>query len=112
MKQTDALLFSLAMEIPLVMIVARSWVPDWRRIVVTGACCTLLTHPFAWWSFRLLRPHLASFPARALVIEVTVALVEAALYAKLLPVSWRRALVLGFAANAFSFGLGVAISRM
>jgi hypothetical protein len=112
MKQPDALMFSLATEVPLVLLVARHWAPDWRRLAVTGLCATLLTHPFAWWSFRLLRPHLASFSARAVIIEVTVACVEALLYAKLVPLSAKRALILGFLANAFSFGLGMAVAKL
>ncbi len=112
MKQPDALMFSLATEVPLVLAVGWRWADDWRRLAMAAAAATLLTHPFAWWSFRILHPHIASFPIRALIIEVTVALLEATLFAKLLNMTWKHALILGFLANAFSFGLGVFVSRM
>ena len=45
-------------------------------------------------------------------VSAAFALVEGAMYARLVPLGWRRGQLLGVAANAFGFGLGLVLSRI
>ena len=110
MTQAQALGLTLLFEVPLVLALAARWRPPWGRLALVACAASLLTHPFAWNGIR----HLDALPfwARAALFETAVALVEGAMYARLVPLGWRRGLLLGVAANAFSFGLGLVLSRM
>ena len=113
MTQLQALLLSLMLELPVVFLcvgVGR-WLPrtGWRRLVIVGLAATLVSHPFAWAGFGVLRPVLPSFWLRALLIEGAVALFEGVLYARVARLGWLRGLAVGLAANAWSFGVGLVI---
>ncbi len=113
MSQLQALLLTLALEVPLVLLLARlgRWGVDPRRLLAVACCTSLLTHPFAWFGLPTLAPHLGWWP-RALLVEGGIALVESLLYSALVPLSWRRGLLAGTLANAFSFGVGLVIFRL
>ena len=115
MSQLEALLLSLLLEVPLVMLLARFAlrarpVPAGRLLVVALAA-TLITHPFAWHGFGWMRPYLPAFWPRALIIEGAVAVVEGALYATFARQGALRGQLLGWSANAFSFLSGLWLMR-
>lgn len=112
MTQATALALTLAIELPLVLLLAAllRWHPSWPRLVLVALASSLLTHPFAWNGIRTLQPY-APFWLRAGTIELLVALVEGAMYSRLVPLGWRRGMLAGLLVNAGSFGLGLLISR-
>ena len=120
MTQLQALLLTVAIEVPAVMalvwLLGSSWAPRLVRVeyvsgqvtlVATAAAASLLTHPFAWWAnTELLRGRLP-FMERATVIELSVIGAEALLYAWLLGLEPGAALLVAAVANGLSFGLGL-----
>ncbi len=106
MTQAGALLLSLAIEVPVV-----GAVEGRGRPLAVAAAATLLTHPFAWNGWQALIPHLP-WLGRALLVELSVVAVEAALYAWLLRLPAARAVALSLCANALSFGLGLLVIRL
>jgi uncharacterized membrane-anchored protein YitT (DUF2179 family) len=92
--------------VPLATLAARLVIPGapWRRVLLTAICASLLTHPFAWWANRSIP---WPFVERAALIEVSVVLVEAAIYALLVPLRAAAGLGLSLWANGASFGLGL-----
>ena len=110
MGQLGALLFSLLVEVPTALGLARlaRWLApgQGRRLALTALAATLLSHPFAWLGNRLLAVALP-FAGRAALIEIGVAMFEAALYWRLVPLPPRRALAISLVANTLSFGLGL-----
>lgn len=100
------------LEVPLALGLARArrWPVSTARLLAVAVASSLLTHPFAWHGMSALAPHLPR-GARYLLVEGLVALAEGALYARLVPLSWRRGLLLGLFANGFSFGLGLLAFR-
>ncbi|MDP6933792.1 MAG: hypothetical protein QGG40_12790 [Myxococcota bacterium] len=112
MTQLEALALSLAIEIPVVMLIGMGWGPQLKRLGLVAACVTLLTHPFAWWGFHYLQESIPSFYVRASLIEGAVAGAESTLFAMLLSLPPRRALALGVTANLVSFGVGLALSEI
>ncbi len=106
MNQTQALLWSLAVEVPLVVALGRG--VDRRRLLGVALAATLLTHPFAIAGFAALRPHL-SYAARAVVVESVVALVEGALLFRVGGLPPGRAWGASVAANAASYLSGLAL---
>lgn len=116
MTQLQALLASLALEVPLVMglAVGLGWARGRKpvvRLLLVSLAATLVTHPFAWNAFRGLAPFLDYWP-RAVLIEGMVALTEGLLYARAAGLGAKRGLLLGFLANAFSYGLGILLWRL
>ncbi|MCB9780612.1 MAG: hypothetical protein H6742_18740 [Alphaproteobacteria bacterium] len=111
MTQLQALGLTLLFELPVVALLCARWKPDWARLMVVAAAASLVTHPFAWHGIRALQAATGSFAVAAAVGEPLVALVEGLLYAKVAGLGWRRGLFVGAAANAFSFGLGLVLSR-
>lgn len=112
MSQLDALLRTIAIEIPVglaCLYVAGQRVPPWRAIL-TIAACSLVTHPFAWWANRQLAQYLA-FAPRAAIIEAAVAAIEATLLRGVLGLGWRLALVVAVVMNLASFGFGLWWAR-
>lgn len=108
MTQITALALSLAVEVPVALLLARRWAP-WGRVAVVAIAATLLTHPFAWLANGWIP---LPFPPRAAIIEVSVAVVEAVIYARFVPLgAWRGALV-SAVANAASFGLGLILAML
>lgn len=110
MSQLEAMLLSLAVEVPValalaVLLTRAPRVKLWRLALVAVAA-TLVSHPFAWYA----NTHLGgTFPVRAAIIEVSVTVLEAALYAWLGRLGVWRGLAVSTAANGASFGVGLLI---
>ena len=115
MTQFQALVLSLLIEVPIVLALAwrltRSGVPSWRRLALVGCAATLITHPFAWHGVYILRAWLPSYWPRVLVVECGVAVVEGLLYAVVARLGHPRGQLLGWTANAASFGIGLLLLR-
>ncbi len=114
MTQLDALLLTLVIELVVGMplLLATRWVERraWWRAALLLVAASLLTHPFAW---RANVAWLSAWPfeRRALVIELAVAAVEAAVLAAGLRLSLLRALATSASMNAASFILGLWLAR-
>ncbi len=111
MSQLDALARTLALEIPVAvgLLAVTRWAPrsELLRAAGVSAAASLLTHPVAWTLFVWLGSSVEDYWVRAVPIELVLTGVEAALYARLLPLPWRRALAVSLLANGVSFGFGV-----
>lgn len=102
-----ALCWTLLFEVPVVVGALRCspWKAglSWPALLGTAFVPTLLTLPYLWF----LGPWLESDPMlRAIVGEVSVALVEGVLIALLARIPLHRALVVSCGANALSYGAG------
>lgn len=111
MSQLEAMLLSLAVEVPLALgLVAlmRSTTEraEWGRLALVAVAATLLSHPFAWFANEHLTIH---WPVRAAIIEVSVTVLEAVLYAWLGRLGLWRGLAVSTVANAGSFGVGLLV---
>lgn len=106
MTQTQALLWSLAVEVPIAVALAGG--ADRRRVLGVALAATLLTHPFAIAGFAALRPHLP-YAARAAVVESLVAAIEGALYLRVAGLPPGRAFATSALANAASYLSGLAL---
>ena len=111
MTQTEALLLTLAIEVPIAvsLVTWRRWAP--RRLVVVALAsiaASVITHPLLWLIDPMLRASLDT-PVRWALLESLIVLVEASVYALAVGLNARRALVTSFVANATSFGVGLAI---
>lgn len=110
MSQLEAMLLSLLVEVPVALIGAAllRWVPVkqlWRLALVAVAA-TLLSHPLAWAA----NTHLGgSFALRATIIEVSVTVMEAAIYAWIGGLGPLRGLAVSAVANGASFGVGLLV---
>ncbi len=113
MTQGVALFLSVLLELPVVVGLALllGWVPREQlgRLLLVGAAATLLTHPFAWHGFPFLQEPIPNYWVRAVIIEGGVATVEGLLYAAMMGLPWWKGQVLGWAANGFSYGMGLVI---
>ena len=110
MSQLEAMLLSLAIEVPvaLLLVALLKWrpLPELWRLALVAVAATLLSHPFAWYA----NEHLTvTWVLRATIIEVSVSVLEAALYAWLGRLGIWRGLVVSTAANGASFGVGLLI---
>lgn len=116
MTQPIALAATLLLEVALVVPLVRrlGWRPNrtMASLVLIVCAASLLTHPFAWLFIVQWREWQPDYWLRALPVEVGVAVVEGLYYAWILPVARTRGLALGVAANAFSFGCGVAAQQL
>jgi hypothetical protein len=112
MNQAQALALSIIIELTVALGLCAAWGPaahgGLRRVTLTALAATLLTHPFAWWALPALAGHLPRL-VRILLVEGGVAVVEGLLYARLGGLSLGRGQVVGWVANAASFGVGLVI---
>ena len=114
MTQTDALLLSLALEVPIVvaLVAWRRWAPGRLGVVALAAVgATLLTHPLLW----MLDPSvLPPWPGglRYALPEVAIALIEGAVYAWPAGLGPRRGMMLSVMANALSYGTGLLLQAL
>jgi hypothetical protein len=112
MTQAQALLLSLLIEVPVALALCAWWGPGahrgLRRVALTGLAATLLTHPFAWALLPALHGHLPRY-ARWLLVEGGVAVIEGLLFWRLGGLHPYRGQLIGWAANALSFGVGLLI---
>jgi hypothetical protein len=107
MTQYIALLISLIVEIPVVLILLRQLSSlDFFWLVILACGATMLTHPIAWESNQILIPY-TSFPVRSTLIESFVVLVEGVLYWVVLKLQCQQGLFVSFVANVASFVTGL-----
>lgn len=102
MGQLDAFGLTLACEISVALLMARSVTRPRLLLAVTSANC--LTHPFAWALAMRLSPH--TYLAGLGLIELTVVVTEALCYRWWLRLRSGRAIALSLLANATSLGTG------
>lgn len=115
MTQFIALLISLAIEIPIILLLTHclqrfsSFV---ELLAMSSLACgvTLLTHPLAWTSNQVILFYLLS-PVRIIIIEAFVILIEGCLYAQVLDLGWKKGLYLSSVANLVGYLGGVVISQ-
>ena len=115
MTQNLALLISLAIEVPTVLLLAQLMEPRPDKklllLLICAGIATLVTHPLAWIGSQMLIPYLR-FPERAGSIEIIVTIAEGAFYALVGKIGWRQGLFLSAIANATSFFGGLAIYQL
>ncbi|QDG51420.1 hypothetical protein FIV42_11905 [Persicimonas caeni] len=113
MTQWEALALTLALEVPVALLIA--WLcglrDDLARVAAVAVAASLVTHPIAWY---LAVSGLADWPfwQRAAVIEAAVVAAETVVYAKALKLRWPPALGVAFTANAVSFAGGLLLVRL
>jgi hypothetical protein len=110
----QAFAFTLAVEIPLFVAVARfrggaetdRRAPLWR-LALAGAAGTCLTHPLLWFVWPRVVHDYQLYIASG---ELLIAVIESAtFYALARPISPGRAIAASFIANSASFGLGILL---
>lgn len=116
MTQFIALLVSLAIEIPIVLLLIhflQGFSSSVELLAMFALACgaTLLTHPLASTSSQIMISDFI-FPARIIIIEAIVVFVEGFLYSQVLDLGWRKGLYLSMIANIASFCGGIIIYRM
>ncbi len=116
MTQFIALLISLAIEIPIILLLTHflskfSSAVEFLAMFSLACGATLLTHPFAWTSNLILEYYL-SFPVRITIIESIIITIEAFLYSQVLDLGWRKGLYLSLIANIASYCGGIIIDRI
>ena len=112
MTQPVALLIGLAIEIPLVLGLARATqkmtLKELFQLLIIVGAANFITHPIAWQSNEILMPYF-NFTTRATIIEMAAVAVEGTIYAQLSDLGWRRGMFVSLVANAASFFGGLAI---
>lgn len=120
MNQTQALLLTLACEVPVLLALAHKHVgaktpvsqttaaPQRRRwwppVLLAAIAASCFTHPLAWHAASVLAAD--EYRRGIWLIEALVVLAEALVYSLLLRPGWRLALLWSALANGTSFGLG------
>jgi hypothetical protein len=105
--QAQALLLSLAVEVPVALVLARR--SGAAQVVAVGLAATLLTHPFVWHGTPELARLVGGWWRAVALTELGAVAVEAAVYRVGLGAGWRLAAAIALAANAASFGVGLAV---
>ncbi|MEO1376714.1 MAG: hypothetical protein AAFW70_20945 [Cyanobacteria bacterium J06635_10] len=113
MTQFIALLISLAIEVPIILLlthVTKRFSDFVELVAMFALACgaTLLTHPPAWISNKIMIPYLL-FPVRIILIETFIILIEGFLYSEVLDLGWRKGLFFSLVANIASFSIGIII---
>lgn len=116
MTQFIALLISLAIEIPIVLLLTyflQRFSSFIELLAMFALACgaTLLTHPMAWTSNQIIIFYLLS-PVRIILIEAIVILIEGFLYSQVLNLGWKKGLYLSLVANLASYCGGVIIYQL
>ena len=113
MTQLHAMLLSILLETPVALGVARlrGNAGPVRPIILASVLGTCLTHPLVWPGFYFFTP-LIGYGGAAVVLEVSAALVESAVYHKMTEAPIRTAMMMGCLANAFSFGVGQVLNAL
>jgi hypothetical protein len=109
MDQGSALMLTLAVELPVVIVLLRraSVVVVWPRAVTVIVLASLVTHPLAWRVARALSPD--EYTLGIAIIEAVVVAVEALWLRALLPIGLKTAAITSLIANAASFGVGALL---
>ncbi len=104
------LLLTLLIEVPILLAMVRYafglWTIGWPKLLVTGVLASALTLPCLW--LFMARADFGA-PYALVVGEILVFLVEAGIYALVLKISIRRALLISFVANLASLALGLVL---
>jgi hypothetical protein len=99
-SEAEALAWTYALELPVVLLAALVWRrPLWRGLLA-GLLASGLTHPFAW-NIALALPE-AQLAWGWYAIEAVVVLVEALVLGKVMTLGAVRALILSLLANSLS----------
>jgi hypothetical protein len=113
MGQLTALFLTLAIEVPLVVLLAALWRrsdrPSLTTVAAVAAAASLVTHPFAWY-FNGMLGGFVSFAYRAAFIEASVIVAEAMILGTVARLHWRAAWTASLLANLSSFGTGLVWS--
>lgn len=104
MTYFEALAWTFALELPVVLAIGRYWSLGLGRSVAAGLFASAITHPFAWWAAVELPPVHAE--AGWYAIEIAVGAIEALFYRWFLAIAWTRAATLSIAANVVSAFVG------
>jgi hypothetical protein len=109
MDQGSALMLTLAVELPVVIVLLRraSVVVVWPRAVTVIVLASLVTHPLAWRVARALSPD--EYTLGIAIIEAVVVAVEALWLRALLPIGLKTAAITSLIANAATFGVGALL---
>lgn len=104
MNQLHALGITLACELPIMPLLART--QPVMRVLVIAASASIITHPIAWHIASVLSPD--EYPTGLWIIEFCVILAEAAWYQFWLRNGLGKSLWWSLLANTLSFAAGVA----
>ena len=116
MTQFIALLISLAIEVPIVLLLAhylKRFSSFTELVAMFALACgaTLLTHPIAWTSNQIIMFYLLS-PVKVIIIEATVIFIEGFLYSQVLYFGWKKGFCVSIIANTVSYCSGVIIHQL
>lgn len=99
-----AFVLTVVVEMPVVWLLARGQEHDPRRLAILVVFANLATHPAVWFVFTQVL--LVGTVEYTLASEAWAVLAETLFYAVTLPISARRAVVIGVVANVASFAVG------
>jgi hypothetical protein len=106
-----AFVLTLAVELPIVMVLLRRWEHDLVRLGIIVVVANLATHPMVWYVFTQLLT--IGTPGYTLVVETWAIGVEAIVYwAAIRGLPVRRAIAVAVLANAASWLIGQAIGDL
>ena len=113
MTQSEALLLTLAIEVPIAvgLVAALRWTSPRRLLLVAASslAASTWTHPLLWMVEPLLAATIRDRALRLGLLEAGIALVEAAVYWLAAGLPPRRALLVSVVANGASLGAGLLI---
>lgn len=104
MIQAEALMWTLLLELPIVVAAAHGWRLAWRRALLAGCLASGLSHPLAW-TLAMAMPE-AAYRWGWYAIEVGVWAFEALLLGRVMGLTPGRAATLSLVANGFSALVG------
>ena len=94
-------ILTLVIELPVVILFFKS---DWKFALLVGFLLNLFTWP-------LLHIFIYYTAVNINILEFGVAVTESIGYYLLMQCSWKKALALGFTANAISYGVGIILNN-
>jgi hypothetical protein len=94
-------LLTLLLELPFVLLVFKK---EWKQALLVGFLLNLFTWP-------LLHVLLSSTTININVLEAGVAITEGAGYYLLMQCNWKKAFILAFLVNGFSYGAGLILNH-
>lgn len=92
---------TLVLELPVVLFFFKA---DWKFVLLIGFLLNLFTWP-------LLHILLFYTGININILEIGVAITESTGYYLLMQCSWKKAIALGFTANAVSYGIGLLLNN-
>ncbi len=102
-----SLILTLVIEVPVVLILIKLFALKIKKskAIFVAILATALTIPYLWFVL----PKYIDYPFCVIFGEIGVFLVEALIYWKLLPASFKKALLISFIANLFSLIIGLIV---